>query len=172
MLVVFTLSVFFFFAVLCLGTAVAIQLQIKCLKQGYHLTGKMVHKPEMRQRARTSLGKFIKLLSSVAQARSRTINKHAFHVDKIKPINCIHHTSYSMWSVWNSPSQIYMAYLILGKEEDDELQTRAFPAAVFINTSCDFFWFNFFRLNLFPLKASPLASFFLSNQPLLLPFFF
>jgi hypothetical protein len=32
-----------------------------------------------------------------------------------------------------------MAYLILGKEEDDELQTRAFPAAVFINTSCDFF---------------------------------
>jgi hypothetical protein len=36
-------------------------------------------------------------------------------------------------------------------------------------------WFlksNFFRLNLFPLKASPLASFFLSNEPLLLPFFF
>jgi hypothetical protein len=37
---------------------------------------------------------------------------------------------------------------------------------------CDIFGFNFFRLNLFPLKASPLASFSLSNQTLLLPFFF
>ena len=56
-----------------------------------------------------------------------------------------------------------------------EVQMLGSSVLFFLISSHNFLWFlksNFSRLNLFPLKASPLASFFLSNESLLLPFFF
>ena len=76
----------------------------------------------------------------------------------------------SLLSSWLAPSfsclRVWLLVCSFGSVSIQASVCFALP------TSFGFSGSNFFRLNLFPLKAFPLASFFLSNQPLLLPFFF